>query len=126
MFQRFSRVVAGRRTLAVTSVLAAAGLTFGVPGVVPAARADETITVTLSNHTFVPAEIKVPANKPFSVTIKNDDDAAEEIDSKDLKVEKVIAAKSTGTFHVKPLKPGTYTFSGEYHEATARGTVIAE
>ena len=105
----------------------ALGVAFSTLGVVSAAAADEfVVTLTLSNHVFTPSEVKVPANRPLTVVVKNEDDAAEEFDSKDLKIEKVIAAKSTGTFRVKPLKPGSYPFSGEYHEATAHGVMTAE
>jgi hypothetical protein len=43
-----------------------------------------------------------------------------------LKVEKVIAGKSKGVVRIGPLKPGRYPFVGEYHEATAKGVIIAE
>jgi hypothetical protein len=38
----------------------------------------------------------------------------------------VIAGKSNGVVRIGPLKPGHYPFVGEYHEATAKGVVIAE
>jgi hypothetical protein len=38
----------------------------------------------------------------------------------------VIAGKSRGTVRIGPLAPGKYPFIGEFHEATAKGVVIAE
>src|SRR5262249_19992762 len=89
------------------------------------ARADD-LTLTIKDHKFTPTEIKVPANKRVEITVVNDDTTAEELDSKALKVEKVIAGKSKGIVRFGPLKPGRYPFIGEYHESTAKGVVIAE
>ena len=68
----------------------------------------------------------MPANQRVMITIVNDDVTAEEFDSSALKVEKVVAGKSKGVVRIGPLNPGRYTFIGEYHEATAKGVVIAE
>jgi len=90
-----------------------------------AARAQE-YTLTIKDHKFTPEELKVPANKRVVITVINDDATAEEFESNILKVEKVIAGKSRGTVRIGPLKPGRYPFVGEFHEATAKGVVIAE
>jgi Cupredoxin-like domain len=93
---------------------------------VPASpRADE-LTLTIKDHRFTPAEIKVPANQRFEITVINDDATPEEFESKPMKVEKIIAGKSKGVVRIGPLKPGRYPFVGEYHEGTAKGVVIAE
>jgi hypothetical protein len=60
------------------------------------------------------------------ITLTNNDDTAEEFDSTSLKVEKVVAGKSSGNIRLRPLSPGKYPFMGEYHSATAQGLVIAE
>lgn len=82
--------------------------------------------LTIKDHRFDPAEIKVPAGTPIVLHIKNLDADAEEFDSDDLKTEKVVAGKGEGTIHIKPLKAGTYKFEGEYHEDTAKGVLIVE
>src|SRR6185437_4922322 len=89
------------------------------------ARADD-LTLTIKDHKFMPAEVKVPANKRVELTVVNEDATPEEFDSKALKVEKVIAGKSKGVVRIGPLKPGRYPFIGEYHESTAKGVVVAE
>jgi hypothetical protein len=99
----------------------AAILTFA-PG---AARAQD-YTVTIKDHRFTPEEIKVPANKRVEITVINDDATPEEFESKPMKVEKVIPGKSTGVVRIGPLKAGRYPFVGEFHEATAKGVLIAE
>jgi plastocyanin len=83
-------------------------------------------TVTIKDHKFSPTELKVPANKRVVITVVNDDITPEEFESKELRVEKIIAGKSKGTVRIGPLKPGRYPFFGEFHEATAKGVVIAE
>jgi plastocyanin len=92
------------------------------------ARAEElfSATITIRAHRFEPAGLHVPAGKRILLTIVNADALSEEFDSKALKVEKVIAGASQGVVRIGPLNPGHYNFIGEYHEETAKGTVIAE
>lgn len=89
------------------------------------ARADDYV-LTIKDHKFTPAEIKVPANQRVTVTVINDDATPEEFDSSALKVEKVVAGKSKGLVRIGPLKAGRYPFIGEYNEATAKGVVVVE
>ena len=107
---------------------AAAVIALGCALVVPRAVAAEEaeITISLKDHKFDPAEIKVPADKAIKLTVNNLDATAEEFESHPLGVEKVIAGKGTATIRLKPLAKGSYKFVGEYHEDTAKGTIIAE
>jgi len=54
------------------------------------AFADEPLTLdlTIRDHRFEPAELKVPAGKPFVIRVKNLDPIAEEFDSVALKSRK--------------------------------------
>jgi plastocyanin len=92
----------------------------------PAAAHAQEYVLTIKDHKFTPEELKVPANKRVVITVVNDDATAEEFESSVLKVEKVIAGNSRGTVRIGPLAPGRYPFIGEFHEATAKGVVIAE
>jgi hypothetical protein len=100
-----------------------AGLVLLAPA---AARADDEYKLTIKDHRFTPEEIKVPANQRVAITVINEDATAEEFDSTALKVEKVVAGNSQGAVRIGPLPPGRYPFIGEFHEATAKGVVIAE
>ena len=91
-----------------------------------AAEEPMTIEVTLKDHRFTPSEIHVAAGKPTVLHVKNQDATAEEFESSALKVEKVIAANSSGIVRLRPLAPGRYAFEGEFHDDTAKGVVIAE
>jgi plastocyanin len=88
--------------------------------------ADPEFALTIKDHRFDPTEIKVPANQKVKLVVDNQDTTAEEFDSSSLKREKVIAPKSKATIMIGPLKPGRYPFVGEFHEATAKGVVVAE
>lgn len=92
----------------------------------PSGGQAQDLTITIKNHRFQPAELKVPANKRVTLTVVNDDATPEEFESHEMKVEKVIPGKSKGVVRFGPLKPGRYPFVGEFHEDTAKGTVIAE
>ena len=92
----------------------------------PAALAQEPITITIRNHRFEPAEVKVPAGKRITVYVVNDDPTPEEFESHPMKVEKVIPGKSKALVRIGPLAKGRYEFIGEFNQATAKGVVIAE
>ncbi len=83
-------------------------------------------TIVIRDHRFEPAELKVPANRKIVLKVVNEDSTSEEFESKSFKAEKVIAGKSEGNIRISPLAPGRYPFFGEYHEATAKGVLIAE
>ncbi len=87
--------------------------------------ADEYLLV-IKDHTFEPAEIKIPAGQKVKLTIHNQDSTPEEFHSDDLKREKVVLGGKKATISIGPLKAGSYNFMGEFHEATAKGRVIAE
>ena len=94
----------------------------------PAASAadDLEMTLVIKDHKFLPTELKVPAGRKIKLIVDNQDSTPEEFESHSLNREKVIAARSKGTIFIGPLKPGNYPFVGEFHEATAKGVVIAE
>ena len=82
--------------------------------------------LTIENNRFSPAEIKVPAGKPFTLVVTNKDGKPEEFESKELRIEKIIPAGKTANIRVRALKPGSYPFFGEFNPKTAQGRIIAE
>lgn len=93
---------------------------------VSAQAAEPGIAIVIRDHRFEPAEIRVPSGQKIKLVVHNQDKMAEEFESHELNREKVIAPGTKATIHIGPLAPGRYPFVGEYHEATARGVVIAE
>jgi len=91
-----------------------------------AVGADLEIPLTIEKNRFQPNEIKVKAGAPFVLVVTNKDATPEEFESKELRIEKVIPGGKTMKIRIRALKPGSYSFVGEYHEATAKGRIIAE
>jgi plastocyanin len=84
---------------------------------------DPTVALTLKDHRFSPAEFSVPPGVKVRIEITNLDSATEEFDSHDLRVEQLVTPHGRASFTVGPLKPGAYSFMGEFHPTTAQGRV---
>ena len=92
-----------------------------------AVAADEPeYRLVIENHKFSPETVTVPAGKKIKLVVENRDATPEEFESHSLKREKVIPGKTRATILVGPLKPGEYKFFGEFHEATAKGVLVAK
>ena len=87
---------------------------------------DLTANIAIKDHRFYPSVIKVPAGQKIKLVFTNMDATPEEPESASLGFEKVIAGGGRATVFVKPLKPGSYSFIGEFNQATAQGTVLAQ
>ena len=83
------------------------------------------VQVTYSNGQFQPSEVRAPADRPVTFRVKNLDAKAMEFESKSLRVEKVVAAKSEGVINVRALKPGRYEFYDDFNEK-ARGALVVQ
>ena len=83
------------------------------------------VQLTYSNGQFQPTEVRAPADKPVVFRIKNLDAKAIEFESKSLRVEKVVAAKSDGIVNVRALKPGRYEFFDDFNDK-ARGALVVQ
>jgi hypothetical protein len=92
------------------------------------ARAEDlqTYSLTLKNHRFAPTEIHVPNGKPFFVSVKNLDDAADEFEMHSPPVEKVIPPGEEAKVRIRPLAVGRFNFKGDFHSDTAQGVIISE
>lgn len=88
--------------------------------------ADIEVALTIKDHRFEPAEVRVPVGQKIKLVVSNQDTTPEEFESHKLNREKVIAPGSKANIYIGPLAPGRYPFFGEFHEKTARGVVIAE
>ena len=108
-----------------TLLILACGLVLAAGAGIARAQ-DAEARLVIKEHKFVPAEVKVPANKKVKLVIENQDATAEEFESYELNREKVVPPKGQVTVFVGPLKPGRYPFFGEFHKETAKGVLIAE
>ncbi len=82
--------------------------------------------LALDGTTFTPAEIHVPANKPFIIKFKNNNAGVAELEAKDFGIEKKAAGKSEVIVRVKGGAAGKYLFVDEFQEDVAKGQIIAE
>ena len=110
------------RSAASAVAIALLGVTFSSPG----RAADDEALLVIKNHRFEPAEVRVRANQRIRLIVHNQDASPEEFESHALNREKVVPAGAKATIFIGPLKPGRYQFVGEFHEATAKGAVLAE
>ena len=92
----------------------------------PAARAQDsaTVSITLKDHRFQPAEPHAPANKPITIIVKNLGSAPAEFESNMLRVEKVVAPGGTISLQIRPLAPGRYRFFDDFHQETQGYLVV--
>lgn len=89
------------------------------------ADAMETVSLTLKDNRFTPAEVTVPAGERFRIEVHNQDAAPAEFESTGLRVEKIVVPGGSITVSAGPLKAGTYSFVDDYHPDTAKGTLTA-
>lgn len=92
----------------------------------PAIAAEPEMALSIKDHRFEPAELKVPAGRRVRLVVHNQDSTPEEFESHSLNREKIIPGGAKATLYIGPLKPGRYEFFGEYNPATAKGAVVAE
>ena len=102
-------------------LLAALLITF--PAV--AQQKEVSISISVKNHRFVPAEIRGPANVPITLRVKNLDATPMEFESVSLRVEKVVTANGEGVIRIRPLARGRYNFFDDFHQETT-GVLIVE
>jgi len=94
-------------------------------GLASAASAVETVKLTLKDHRFTPDHVQVPAGERFRVELTNQDDTTDELESTDMKFEKIVVPGGKIGVFAGPLHPGTYKFYDEYHQETANGQITA-
>ena len=84
------------------------------------ASADEpvTLSVTIKDHKFDPAELHAPAGTAIEFRVKNLNTIVSEFESSDLHFEKIVPAGSEAAVHVRPLQPGRYNFFDDFHHET--------
>ena len=88
-----------------------------------AALADEYVLV-LKDHKFSPERLEVASGTQHTLVVKNQDSSPAEFESSTLQREKIIKGNSEAKISIGPLKPGTHEFEDEFHDATAKGTIV--
>jgi len=89
----------------------------------PAQAQETSLSISVKNHRFQPAELHAPANVPITLNVKNLDPTPMEFESVSLRVEKVVTGNSEGVVRLRPLAPGRYNFFDDFHQET-NGTLV--
>jgi len=98
-----------------------------LPAIIAAEKAmAEEYVITIKDHRFSPEMLVIPSGEKVKLIIDNQDPTPEEFESYELNREKIISGNKKGTVFVGPLKPGTYTYFGEFHQETAKGKITAK
>ncbi len=94
---------------------------------VPSAHAQEaaTVSVSVENSRFMPAELVSPAHRPIVIRVINRDAKPMEFESVSLRVEKVVGAGSEVVIRVRALEPGRYEFFDDFHQQS-RGVLVVQ
>ena len=91
------------------------------------ARADDAaVQLQIKDHALVPAKLSVAHGRRFELVVTNAGPGTEEIESKGLRIEKIIPEGQSVTIRLGPLKPGTYDLFGDFHLDTCVGTLVVE
>jgi hypothetical protein len=83
-----------------------------------------SVTVSVKNHQFQPAQIHAPANVPIELRVKNLDPTPMEFESVSLRVEKVVIGNGEGIIRLRPLGPGSYNFFDDFNPKTTGVLVV--
>lgn len=120
----------GARIRAFISALAVAAVAVGGVWISAsdgqAAEEEHAVEISIKDHKFQPDSLKLPVGKPIKITVKNLDATPEEFESYELGSENHRLSNSSAIIRLKPLKPGTYMFFGEFHQDSALGHIVAE
>jgi uncharacterized protein (DUF58 family) len=93
-------------------------------GLPASAQQTATVSVSVKNHRFQPAQIHAPAKVPIELRVKNLDSTAMEFESDTLHVEKVVSGNSEAVIRLQPLNPGRYEFYDDYHQESTGVLVV--
>ena len=115
------------KNMRIASALAL-GLALAAGPLTPMALAEDaaTVSVTLKDHRFSPAEPTAPAGRPIVIEVTNLDPTPAEFESKQLRVEKVAPGGGKVAVKVRALSPGRYRFFDDYHEDTTEGFLVVK
>ena len=91
----------------------------------PALAAD-SVNLVLKGNQFTPSEVTAPAGQRFRITLHNQGDAPAELESSDLRVEKIVVPGGKIGVMAGPLKPGRYKFFDDYHPEAVGTVVVTE
>ncbi|MCF9000207.1 cupredoxin domain-containing protein [Acinetobacter nectaris] len=85
----------------------------------------ENIKLTLTDKGFIPNKITVHQGQKLLIQMTNTTQKVAELESYDMKFEKIATPGGTITVFAGPLNVGTYTFFDDYSSTGVKGTLQA-
>jgi plastocyanin len=89
-------------------------------------RADDAVTLSISikDHKFEPAELHAPAGRALEIHVTNLNTIPSEFESGDLHFEKIVPVGKEAVLRVRPQQPGRYNFFDDFHRETQGVLVV--
>jgi plastocyanin len=114
------RLRIGRRLLLLLGAALLAG------GASASVRADDAVSlsITIKDHQFDPAELHAPPGQTIAIHVKNLNTIVSEFESSDLHFEKIVPVGSEAVVYVRPQQPGRYNFYDDFHHETQGFLVV--
>ena len=99
-------------------------LVFAAASFSASAQQTASVSISVKNHRFQPAQIHAPAKVPIELRVKNLDPTPMEFESVSLRVEKVVSGNSEGIIRLRPLEAGSYNFFDDFNPKTTGVLVV--
>jgi plastocyanin len=89
-------------------------------------RANDTVTlsITMKDHKFDPAELHAPPGRTIAIHVKNLNPIVSEFESSELHFEKIVPVGAEAVVYVRPQQPGRYNFYDDFHRDTQGYLVV--
>jgi heme/copper-type cytochrome/quinol oxidase subunit 2 len=108
------------------TLIAALAMLAGSAGPATGQAPPAEVALAMEKDKFVPAELKVPANKAFVLVLTNKDDISHEIDIPKLKIEKKVRPGQTIKMPIPALKAGKYEMADDDSTPNLKGAIVAQ
>lgn len=114
-----NRSGAFNRRHVVAAALASALLSRGA-----AAEDAVSLSVTIKDGKFEPAELHAPPGRALEIHVTNLNAIPSEFESSDLHFEKIVPVGKEAVVRVRPQQPGRYNFFDDFHRETQGVLVV--
>ena len=87
---------------------------------------EATFRIEFRDGKITPQRLEVPARTRLRLQLVNAGDTPAEFESKELRKEKVLAAKSESVLVIRTLDPGEYPFFDDFHPDAPPAVLVAK
>jgi hypothetical protein len=101
-------------------------LVFAAPLTARAEDEEKTFRIEFRDGVITPQRLEVPAKTRLRLQLVNTGDTPAEFESKELRKEKVLAAKSESVLVIRTLDPGEYPFFDDFHPDAPPAVLVAK